>query len=188
MAMRIMTGIAAAAVAVMLVPAAPAEADHRGRFRIIPFFGNPYVSRHFRRVPRRYYYNEPDPFRDYEFRDGYYDPEYTGPNQRPKKKVTKKKKTVKAAASPSAAVKKKTAVAAVEPVEKTTAPTAKAASAKPVTCDKAGTIISGFGFDTVKSVDCEGQLYSFTAMRGGKPYTIKLSSVSGELTEVKKVQ
>jgi hypothetical protein len=72
---------------------------------------------------------------------------------------------------------------AVTPVEK------KTASAAPgMSCDKAGEIVSGYGFTSVKPTTCTGQVFAFNATRSGKAYVIKLSSASGELTEVKKVQ
>ena len=85
----------------------------------------------------------------------------------------------KAVTSSVASVEKK----AVLPVEK------KTASAAPgMSCDKAGEIVSGYGFTSVKPTTCTGQVFAFNATRSGKAYVIKLSSASGELTEVKKVQ
>jgi len=55
-----------------------------------------------------------------------------------------------------------------------------------VTCAKAGQIISGYGFKSVETVTCKGQIYAFNATRDGKPFSVKLNSASGELTEVKK--
>ena len=55
-------------------------------------------------------------------------------------------------------------------------------------CDKAEKIVSGYGFTSVKPTTCTGQVFAFNATRSGKAYVIKLSSASGELTEVKKVQ
>jgi hypothetical protein len=57
-----------------------------------------------------------------------------------------------------------------------------------ISCAKAGEIISGYGFKSVEQVTCKGQFYAFNATRDGKPFTIKLNSASGELTEVKKVK
>ena len=57
-----------------------------------------------------------------------------------------------------------------------------------MTCDKAEKIVSGYGFTAVKPTSCIGQVFAFNANRSGKSYVIKLSSTSGELTEVKKVQ
>jgi hypothetical protein len=66
------------------------------------------------------------------------------------------------------------------------APAKKQASG--ISCDKAGDIVAGYGFSGVKATSCQGSTYSFAAAREGKPYTIKLSAASGELTEVKKVK
>ena len=182
MVMKLMTGMAAAAIAIMLVPAAPAEANHRSGFRVLPLFGTYYYpGRRYRRIPRNYYY-QPRRFRDYEFEEGYYDPDYVNPERR--KKAQKKKRT----ATKSTAVKKKPVVASTKPEDETASISPKTASGKAITCGKAQEIISGYGFDSVKASDCDGQLFAFTASRAGKPYTIKLSSVSGELTEVKKTQ
>jgi hypothetical protein len=63
-----------------------------------------------------------------------------------------------------------------------------ASAASGMSCDKAGQIVSGYGFTSVKPTTCTGQVFTFNATRSGKAYVIKLSSASGELTEVKKVQ
>ena len=57
-----------------------------------------------------------------------------------------------------------------------------------MSCDKAGNIISGYGFTSIKPQSCTGKVYVFNATRSGKNYLVKLSSASGELTEVKKIQ
>jgi hypothetical protein len=107
--------------------------------------------------------------------DGGYEgeePEYIAP----------KKKTFKAApaSKPSGAVVGKKAVSSTGK---------KAASgATAISCDKAGEIVSGYGFTNVTPATCTGQVFAFNATRSGKTYVIKLSSASGELTEVKKVQ
>ena len=69
----------------------------------------------------------------------------------------------------------------------TTAATA-ASKSTAVSCDKASSIITGYGFSDVKPADCLGQVYAFSAARDGKAYAIKLNAANGELTEVKKVQ
>jgi len=103
--------------------------------------------------------------------------------------------------SPPARQKKKTlALPASKPSDKGVAsqdksasqPTKKVASTAKssdrITCDKAGEIVSGYGFSEVKPTSCEGDTFSFAAAREGKPYAIKMSAASGELTEVKKVK
>lgn len=179
---KIVAGTIAAGVVFMLMPADPAEARDR-KFRLQPYHGGLYIAPRYAR-PRFYYdFYEPPPFDQYEFEQGYYEPDYYAP---PSRKL-KKKKTVKA---PAASAKKKTTVASVEKQVETAKqkPAAKASSGKLIDCDKAQSIVGGYGFEGVKASDCDGQLYAFTATRGGKPYTIKLSSVSGELTEVKKAE
>ena len=90
------------------------------------------------------------------------------------------KKTVTSTETKSLASVEKKAVAS---------PEKKTASAAPgMSCDKAGEIVSGYGFTSVKPTACTGQVFAFNATRSGKAYVIKLSSASGELTEVKKVQ
>lgn len=93
---------------------------------------------------------------------------------------------------------RKKATQAAKPVRKkkadpvTTASTSKApekpkaekVSGKLIPCSKASGIVADYGFSNVKSTDCQGQSYAFNATRDGKPFTIKVNSVSGELTEV----
>ena len=79
-----------------------------------------------------------------------------------------------------AATERKTVIT----VEKKTVP----ATTTGMSCDKAEKIVSGYGFTSVKPTTCTGQVFAFNATRSGKAYVIKLSSASGELTEVKKVQ
>ena len=146
------------------------------------------------------YYDEPD--------DGYYVPRYR--NDEPGQFAQKRKKTVKAVPAAKPLVKKSVAVTEKKPAvvasKKIAAVTEKkievatkgsavvSAETKvaPVTagmpCDKAEKIISGYGFTSVKPTVCTGEVFAFDATRSGKAYVIKLSSASGELTEVKKVQ
>lgn len=53
-------------------------------------------------------------------------------------------------------------------------------------CDKAAAIVGDYGFKSVQSSDCEGQVFSFNASRDGKPFIIALDSVNGELIKVQK--
>ena len=178
---KIMAGAIATGLAVMLIPADPAEAGHKG-FRFKPYYGGLYIVPRYAR-PRVYYdFYEPPPFERYEFEQDYYERDSYAP---PPRKL-KKKKIAKANSSS----KKKTAVAALDkPVEgKKQKPASSASAGKLIDCDKAQSIVGEYGFAGVKASDCDGQLYAFTATRGGKPYSIKVSSVSGELTEVKKVE
>ena len=56
-----------------------------------------------------------------------------------------------------------------------------------MSCDKRKSCV-GLRLCQVKPTTCTGQVFSFNATRSGKAYVIKLSSASGELTEVRKVQ
>ena len=148
-----------------------------------------------------YYGDDRRPLAYYDPDDDYYEPRwYEG--EEPVYIAPKKKKTVKAAPATKPVVKESAAsakskavtstetksVASVE--KKAVAPTEKktASAASGMSCDKAGKIVSGYGFTSVKPTTCTGQVFAFNATRGGKAYVIKLSSASGELTEVKKVQ
>ncbi|WP_373505966.1 hypothetical protein [Aestuariivirga sp.] len=64
---------------------------------------------------------------------------------------------------------------------------AASASTGSLSCEKAGSIVSGYGFSSVKAESCKGKIYAFNASRGGKAFAIKLDPASGELTEVKKL-
>jgi hypothetical protein len=78
--------------------------------------------------------------------------------------------------------RKKPAVAAPPP------PDAGAAKPGParLSCEEARTIISKYAFSSVTARSCSGDTYSFAAMRGGKPYAVKISALTGELVEVKR--
>ena len=175
---------AAALAAVLLAGASSADAGPRLRF----FFGDydpdyrtyypgpDYIPRrHFRdddedddlRDRRFYSYGRDDDDDEY-YDEDYYVPEYTPP----------KKKKLKSAAKPSA---KKTEAKA-KPAETKV----KTQQAKTLSCDKASEIVTGYGFTSVKSTSCTGPVYAFNASRDGKPFSIKMNSASGELTEVKK--
>ncbi|MGI9462883.1 MAG: hypothetical protein ACR2OM_03035, partial [Aestuariivirgaceae bacterium] len=73
------------------------------------------------------------------------------------------------------------------PVEKPRKPVAAPAKKAPkgrISCQKAQEIVAGFGFSDIEAKSCNGKSYDFAAKRDGKPFTITLSSASGELTEV----
>ncbi|MFZ5677032.1 MAG: hypothetical protein ACOZAM_29065, partial [Pseudomonadota bacterium] len=94
----------------------------------------------------------------------YYEPEYVPPRKRrtyAKPQIQEKPQTQR---KQQAATKKK--------------PTS-------ISCAKAGQILTGYGFKSVKQVTCKGQVYAFNATRDGKPFTVKLNSSSGQLAEVK---
>ena len=65
-------------------------------------------------------------------------------------------------------------------------PAAKAIPVGTVSCNKAQEIVAGFGFSDIRATSCNGATYSFAAKRDGKPFTVKLSSLNGELTGVER--
>lgn len=67
-------------------------------------------------------------------------------------------------------------------------PVAAVPATKSVSCEKATSIIQGYGFSSVKSTSCTGSTYAFAATRDGKNYAVKLNAKSGELTDVRKLQ
>jgi len=72
-----------------------------------------------------------------------------------------------------------------KPAAKKAVPASGAASA--MSCEKASSVVSGYGFSGVTPASCSGKVYAFNATRDGKSFAIKLDSGSGELTEVKKL-
>jgi hypothetical protein len=56
-----------------------------------------------------------------------------------------------------------------------------------LSCEKATSVVSGYGFSSVTPSSCSGKVYAFNATRDGKSFAIKLDPASGELTEVKKL-
>ncbi len=85
-------------------------------------------------------------------------------------------------------------VVQVTPITKkkvaTIAPKASTAS-KPstvgVTCEKGATIVSGFGFENVKTKTCEAGTLAYSAERSGQPFEIDVNPKTGELIAVKKI-
>ncbi|VAV92399.1 hypothetical protein MNBD_ALPHA08-2027 [hydrothermal vent metagenome] len=57
-----------------------------------------------------------------------------------------------------------------------------------LSCDKAKSIVTDFGFSDVTARTCTGTVYDFNAKRDGNPYSVKVSSLSGELKGVKKIK
>ena len=119
---------------------------------------------------------------DPDFDERYYDPQQDV-QEAPSKQKSKVVKPIEKPAAKTAAVTVKTA--ATEPASKIEAPAEKTAGGA-LTCDKAGQIITGYGFTSVKPSACTGKIYAFDASRDGKSFAVKLDSTSGELTEVKK--
>jgi hypothetical protein len=184
---RIISLATFAAVAGTLLVSSTAEAGSRGRLCFLGFICQNHDDVYFEEDERPLTYSEPD--------DGYYEPGYEG--EEPVYITPKKKKKTAKAAPAKLAVKKSVvsskkkavktqSVASVEKKAVTERKTANAATS--ISCDKAGQIVSGYGFASVKPATCTGQVFAFNATRSGKAYVIKLSSATGELTEVQKVQ
>ena len=73
------------------------------------------------------------------------------------------------------------------PQKSAAATPAKPLAEGPLSCEKATSVVSGFGFSSVEASSCAGKVYAFNAKRGGNSFAIKLDPTSGELTEVKKL-
>jgi len=167
--------IAAALLCGTMAFASYADAGTRWNFRYYNYdpdydyyYGPEYIPgpRHYRylRRDRGYYGDYDDDEDDYAYEPDYYEPEYIPPRKR--------KTYAKPQGQPKPSVQSKTQNQQKKPTT--------------ITCAKAGEIVSGYGFKSVESVTCKGQVYAFNATRDGKPFSVKLNSASGELTEVKK--
>ena len=185
----------AAASCTILIPAS-AEAGRLFKFRFFEpnyytyypsqdnFLGpDDYDARDYYYVPRkkrqRYYEQQ------YDQQESYYDPQYDEPVY----VKPPKRKTAKIAPSNKPTTVKKASVASVKkPATTSSTISSTKSSGSGMSCDKASSIISGYGFSSVKPTSCKGQVYAFSAVRSGKNYQISLNASSGELTEVKKVQ
>lgn len=188
---RIISLAAFAAVAGTLLMPSAAQAGSRWRFLHPGYYFYDHGDEDYYEDDERplAYYVPDDDYFELRYEDG--EPVYIAP---------KKKKTTKAAPSPNPTVKKSVASAkkkavaktqSVASVEKTAMTSTKKRAASAATgmpCNRAEKIVSGYGFSSVKPTTCTGQVFSFNATRSGKAYVIKLSSASGELTEVRKVQ
>ena len=185
--------MALAVVAGAVLLPSTAEAGHKFRFRFFepnyytyypgqsdaydPYYDNGGDDYYVPPRKRRFYSDQ------YEQQDSYYDPKYDEPVY----VKPKKKKTAKIAPVTPQSVKK-SSVIATKKVTPSLAKPVVAKTASGMSCDKAGKIISDYGFSGVKATSCKGQTYAFNATRSGKNYLISLNAASGELTEVKKVQ
>ncbi len=56
-----------------------------------------------------------------------------------------------------------------------------------LSCEKALSVVSGYGFSSVSATSCTGKVYAFNATRDGKNFAIKLNPATGQLTNVKKL-
>ncbi len=121
-----------------------------------------------------------------DFDESYYEPQ-PAPPPKARKKATETpaaSASTSGAASTGEAPSPATTKAARQPKADTT--TTKAA-APGLSCEKAASIITGYGFSEVAPARCAGKVYAFNAKRDGKSFAIKLDSSSGELSEVKKL-
>lgn len=163
--------ITAAVLCGTMAFASYADAGSRMKFRYYAYdpdydyyYGPEYLPepnyyRYFRR-DRPAYRSDDNDDEDYAYEPDYYEPEYLPPRKR------------KTYAKPPSQLPSRTQAAKKKPTS--------------ITCAKAGQIVSGYGFKGVETVTCKGQVYAFNATRDGKPFSVKLNSASGELTEVKK--
>jgi hypothetical protein len=149
--------------------------------------------------PRRHYHYYPDPDEEmYGYEDEYDDEVYYYPYdeedyfepapryQAPPRKKSKPSTAYAApddqepAPAPKTKKKKPTAKSTTATKPKQTTPAAS------VSCDKAKSIITGYGFGNIETKSCSGKIYSFAAKRDGKSFSVKVSALNGELTEVKR--
>ena len=104
------------------------------------------------------------------YRDEEDEPVPAKPNRKASEREKQKQQKNKAAAKPAKADEPK-----------------KAAAAPGLSCEKATSVVTGYGFSSVQPSSCSGKVYAFNATRDGKSFAIKLDPASGELTEVKKL-
>jgi hypothetical protein len=57
-----------------------------------------------------------------------------------------------------------------------------------VTCEDGADIVASQGFRNVAPRDCSGRVYRYTAYRGRAPFEVRVSSRTGEITMVRRVQ
>lgn len=67
----------------------------------------------------------------------------------------------------------------------TSAPPVK--SGQPVNCEKGAAIVTGFGFEDVKTQSCEAGTLAYNAKRSGQPFTVSVNPKTGELIAVKRL-
>ena len=171
-----------------------AEAGRRLHLNLYPPFVHYDENRYYPEPPPPDYYDygEPIPYdQAYGYEEDYYYGNYGAAPPGYQKPLVKRKYLPRSAyqepnayqPAPKPKVTKKPVTQAYA------APTIKpntASSSKKMSCEKAKTIIGGYGFNNVRSQTCDGSVYNFLAQRDGKNFAIKVSSMSGELTEVKR--
>jgi hypothetical protein len=77
-----------------------------------------------------------------------------------------------------------TNISLVKPRPRPVPPPAR--DARKYDCEQARAIIGKYAFGNIQAKSCEGDVYSFAAMRSGKPFVVKISALNGELLEVRK--
>jgi len=179
-----------AALSYFTLPDAPAKADHL-RWMLPGYFPPP--------PPRRVYRYYPDVYEDDDYGNDYgyygddYDDEAYSSNEPEPRYYQPRPHKKKSTASAPAKVKPQT----VEKPKKKPSQTASAPEPKPnkttdtsasanMSCDKAKSVVMGYGFSDIQPKICSGSVYSFAASRGGKSFSIKVSALNGVLTEVKR--
>jgi hypothetical protein len=197
--------------------AGQASAEHRKRLHRAHQYDRFYAGPEYVRAPRALrfifggyggYEMTPEEYdqlfgQDDGFDESFYDPQNDLQDQKAKTKKKTTTKTSKKSVVPKPVAKPvlpgkevETASVSAPAVKEQDASTdsgkslssTTASSSKGISCDKAGQIISGYGFTGVKPATCAGQVYAFNATRDGKNFAIKLNAANGELTEVKKLQ
>lgn len=118
----------------------------------------------------------------------YYEPEPLPPRRRSASpEQQNRKKTVTKPAKPSSAQETASAVTGKQTDQKKALRKSAPAAASALSCEKATSVVTGYGFSSVTPSSCNGKVYAFNATRDGKSFAIKLDAASGELTEVKKL-
>jgi hypothetical protein len=118
----------------------------------------------------------------------YYEPEPAPPRRRSvAPEQQNRKKTVAKPAKPSSNKETASAVTGKQTDQKKALRKSTPAAASALSCEKATSVVTGYGFSSVTPSSCNGKVYAFNATRDGKSFAIKLDSASGELTEVKKL-
>lgn len=166
-----------AAIAAGMGLSVGADAGTRLRFDYFPFgpaYGDYYDAPYLVPAPRYYYYYHPRPRqpRAYAYQ---YEPEYYEPEVDPYYVAPRSRRTT--------ALPQQDAILP-QNTQKSVVPDSRKSGG--ISCDKATKIVSDYGFTQVKPTSCNGKVYAFDARRDGKAFAIKMSSASGELTEVKK--
>ena len=99
----------------------------------------------------------------------------------------KPKKIAKAQPAPPKAAPQLDAQTPQPNAEPQTAAEPALKSGAPVTCEKGASIVSGFGFENVRTKSCEAGTLAYNANRSGQPFEVSVNPKTGELIAVKKL-